>query len=98
MRLKHMVVDIIRSIDAFTGSMGTPYYPDIYYGVYDRWQNIVKNMLYVGVTLVSDALIVSLVFHVATNCNCYSNPVLSLIRLMGSKILHEYRSFVIVFG
>ncbi|KAG2109042.1 uncharacterized protein F5147DRAFT_693788 [Suillus discolor] len=53
----HVAVDILRNIQAFTTDEAEPNYPTIYYGTFDTWQNILKTVLYVAVTLVSDAFI-----------------------------------------
>lgn len=53
----HLVIDIIRNIQAFTADEAEPNYPSIYYDTFDTWQNILKSSLYVAVTLVSDAFI-----------------------------------------
>ncbi|KAG1886650.1 hypothetical protein F4604DRAFT_1917454 [Suillus subluteus] len=53
----HLVVDILRNMQAFTADEAEPNYPSIYYGTFDTWQNILKSSLYVAVTLVSDAFI-----------------------------------------
>ncbi|OJA13343.1 hypothetical protein AZE42_05595 [Rhizopogon vesiculosus] len=53
----HLIIDIVRNMDAFTSNEGVPNYPSTYYGTWDTWKNIVKSGLYVAVTLVSDAFI-----------------------------------------
>ncbi|OJA12411.1 hypothetical protein AZE42_03395 [Rhizopogon vesiculosus] len=53
----HLVIDIVRNMDAFTSNEGVPNYPSTYYGTWDTWKNILKSGLYVAVTLVSDAFI-----------------------------------------
>jgi hypothetical protein len=45
-------------MQAFTSNLAVPNYPTIYYHAIDAWQDIVKNMLYAAVTLVSDAFVV----------------------------------------
>lgn len=53
----HLVIDILRNMQAFTADEAVPNYPTKYYGTFDTWQNILKSTLYVAVTLVSDAFI-----------------------------------------
>ncbi|KAF8838721.1 hypothetical protein BDN67DRAFT_971120 [Paxillus ammoniavirescens] len=53
----HLVVDIVRNMDAFTADMGIPNYPITYYETFDTWKNILKSSLYVTVTIISDAFI-----------------------------------------
>ncbi|KAJ8596858.1 hypothetical protein M405DRAFT_877322 [Rhizopogon salebrosus TDB-379] len=53
----HLVIDILRNMEAFTSNEAVPNYPSTYYGTWDTWKNIVKSSLYVAVTLVSDAFI-----------------------------------------
>ncbi|KAF9225033.1 hypothetical protein BS17DRAFT_702042 [Gyrodon lividus] len=53
----HLVIDIVRNMDAFTSEMGTANYPTKYYGTFDTWKNIFKSALYVTVTIISDAFI-----------------------------------------
>ncbi|KAH7929030.1 hypothetical protein BV22DRAFT_1044252 [Leucogyrophana mollusca] len=53
----HLVIDILRNMQAFTWEESIPNYPSTYYGTFDTWQNILKSGLYVAVTLVSDAFI-----------------------------------------
>jgi len=53
----HLIIDILRNVEAFTDDMSTPDYPEMYYGQFNTWQDILKSGLYVGVTLVSDAFI-----------------------------------------
>ncbi|KIJ64921.1 hypothetical protein HYDPIDRAFT_28269 [Hydnomerulius pinastri MD-312] len=53
----HLVIDIVRNMEAFTSNMSTANYPTSYYGQFDTWKNIVKSALYVAVTLISDAFI-----------------------------------------
>ncbi|EIW80040.1 hypothetical protein CONPUDRAFT_138116 [Coniophora puteana RWD-64-598 SS2] len=53
----HLIIDILRNVEAFTDDMSTPDYPEMYYGKFNTWQDILKSGLYVGVTLVSDAFI-----------------------------------------
>ncbi|KAG2040414.1 hypothetical protein BDR03DRAFT_948665 [Suillus americanus] len=53
----HLVIDILRNMQAFTADEAEPNYPSKYYGTFDTWQNILKSTLYVAVTLVSDAFI-----------------------------------------
>ncbi|KAG2124418.1 hypothetical protein DEU56DRAFT_916999 [Suillus clintonianus] len=53
----HLVIDILRNMQAFTSDEAEPNYPTTYYGTFDTWQNILKSALYVAVTLVSDAFI-----------------------------------------
>lgn len=53
----HLVIDILRNMQAFTADEAKPNYPTIYYSTFNTWQNILKSTLYVAVTLVSDAFI-----------------------------------------
>jgi len=53
----HLVIDILRNMEAFTLNEGVPNYPSTYYGTWGTWKNIFKSALYVAVTLVSDAFI-----------------------------------------
>ena len=53
MHLKHLVTN-----------MGTPNYPDTYYANFDIWKNILKSLLYVAVTIISDAFVVSLALSI----------------------------------
>ncbi|OAX34587.1 hypothetical protein K503DRAFT_868825 [Rhizopogon vinicolor AM-OR11-026] len=60
----HLFIDVTRSIQAFTSNMEEPYYPTIYYNMYNTWMDILKSILYVSVTLVSDAFILYRLFIV----------------------------------
>ncbi|KAF9237164.1 hypothetical protein BU15DRAFT_49131 [Melanogaster broomeanus] len=53
----HLVIDIIRNMDAFTSNMATPKYPATYYSDFSSWKNIFKSALYVTITIISDAFI-----------------------------------------
>lgn len=57
---QHLVVDIVRAMDAFIGNMTLANGALKYFGVVNSSLNIVKTATYVAVTLVSDAFIVSL--------------------------------------
>ena len=59
--LQHLVIDITCNMDAFTSNMGTPNYAVTYYDTFDTWKNIVKSALYVTITIISDAFIVSVI-------------------------------------
>lgn len=53
----HLVIDILRNMEAFTTNEAEPNYPTTYYATFNTWKNILKSALYVAVTIVSDAFI-----------------------------------------
>lgn len=97
---KHLVIDIIRTLDAFTSNMATPNYPIEYYGNLVTWQDISRNAVYVTTTVVSDAFIVSLALAIQplTIILTRGCPAVSYLQCMGSKLSRYYHSFHAVFG
>jgi len=60
----HLVVDLIRAFEAFSGNMSISGSPDRYYANINTGLNLSKNSLYVIETLLSDALLVYRAFIV----------------------------------
>ncbi|KAI0928019.1 hypothetical protein AcW1_005398 [Taiwanofungus camphoratus] len=60
----HLVVDIVRVVDAFTGNELNPLNPALYYGDLRAFASVFKTVIYTSVTVVSDAFIVYRTFIV----------------------------------
>lgn len=81
----------MRNMDAFTTNMGTANYADKYYQTFATTKNIVKSVLYVAVTVISDAFIVSLAF-----ATWPSTVILTRVQMYRSFIVWGRNYFVAV--
>ncbi|KAG1722685.1 uncharacterized protein EDB91DRAFT_201926 [Suillus paluster] len=95
----HLVIDILRNMEAFTSDEADPNYPTQYYQKFDTWQNYVKSALYVAVTLVSDAFLLYRSFILwGRNYFIATFPFLLFIADIGIGVFWVYTLSLIVPG
>ncbi|KIJ16541.1 hypothetical protein PAXINDRAFT_10994 [Paxillus involutus ATCC 200175] len=95
----HLVVDLVRNMDAFTSEMGIPNYPTDYYNVFDSWKNILKSSLYIIITIISDSFIMYRCFIVwGRNYFVIIVPFLLLLADIAIGIFWVYTLSLVVNG
>lgn len=87
--LQHVIMDLLRAIDAYTSHMDIPNSAIIYYTIVRRDIDLIKSGCYIAVTIVSDALIVSRPLVVVYFTIVASDAVLSIglpnVRCLGAE-------------
>lgn len=60
---QHLVTDIARAVEAFTGDESNPLHPAEYYADLPSFASAFKTIVYTTVTVLSDAFIVSFILN-----------------------------------